>query len=241
MIPFVLWKREGSRVIVQPGTIVYANSSYELTVVAQEFASHREDSATFDILQDNRLVSSCPLVVDPLRRSTRHGRLRVGDIGGETTLRIVLGDSTLVSHPLRVVRAEGESETPDTPAGSRWSVVDLGVVDTGRVQVQDLTQVKFTVSGVAPYSLDVSAPTVPFEAYVVIMAPAAGRFPFEGITVNGEVPFWDHRDSLALGETQWVLRLVSVAGVIHADLRAGRPAGTERDLDGDLVTSVEVQ
>lgn len=241
MVPFVLWKREGSRVIVQPGTIVYANSSYELTVVAQEFASHREDLATFDILQGNRLVSSCPLVADPLRRSTRHGRLRVGDVGGETTLRIVLGDSTLLSHPLRVVRVEGESEAPDTPAGSRWSVVELGVVDTGRVQVQDLTQVKLTVSGVAPYSLDVSAPTVPFEAYVVIMAPAAGRFPFEGITVNGEVPFWDHRDSLALAETQWVLRLVSVAGVIHADLRAGRPAGTERDLDGDLVTSVEVQ
>lgn len=231
-------KLSDSNVFVPHGTIVRSNSSYELCVTAKEFIEGQQEAASFALLKGGTQVASCALLNDPLRRSRRTGILRVGDTGGDMLMVASLGDSVLFSHPVNVVNINGSGGgVAPTPSG-RWTVVDLGVVEVGTVNVSDLEQVKLSASEVA-VPLNVLAPFDAFEAYVDITG-TAGKFPFAGIAVNGGEPFWDHKDSLRLEESHWTLHLVGVAGSVHADLRAGRPSGTERDPDGDLVNSVEV-
>lgn len=231
-------KLSDSNVLVPHGTVVYSSSSYELYVRANEFIEGQREAASFALLKDGTQVASCTLMNDPLRRSRRTGILRVGDTGGDMLMVVSLGDSVLFSHPVNVVNVDesGGGVTP-TPSG-RWTVVDLGVVDVGTVNVSDLEQVKLSASEVA-VPLNVIVPFDAFEAYIDITG-TAGKFPFAGVVVNGGNPFWDHMDSIRLEESRWTLHLVGVAGSVHADLRAGRPSGTERDPDGDLVNSVEV-
>lgn len=233
-------KLSDSNVLVPHGTVVYSNSSYELCVTAREFVEGQQEAATFDLLKDGTQVASCELLNDSRRRSRRANILRIGDIGGDMLMVATLGGSVLFSHPVNVVDVYGSGGgggVVPTPSG-RWTVVDLGVVDVGTVSVSDLEQVKLSASDVAA-PLNVLVPGDAFEAYVDITG-TEGRFPFDGIAVNGGEPFWDHMDSTGLAESHWTLHLVGVAGSVHADLRAGRPAGTETDADGDLVTSVEV-
>lgn len=231
-------KLSDSNVLVPHGTVVHSSSTYELCVAAREFIEGQQETATFVLQKDGVQVVSCTLLNDPLRRSRRTGILRVGDVGGDMLMVASLGDSVLFSHPVNVVDVSGSGggDTP-TPSG-RWTVVDLGVVDVGTINVSDLEQVKLSASEVA-VPLNVITPSGAFEAYVDITG-TAGKFPFSGIVANGGEPFWDHMDSIKLEESRWTLHLVGVAGSVHADLRAGRPAGTERDPDGDLVNSVEV-
>lgn len=231
-------KLSDSHVFVPHGTVVHSSSSYELRVTAKEFIEGQQEEASFALLKDGTQVASCMLLNDPLRRPCRTGILRVGDTGGDMLMVASLGDSFLFSHPVNVVDVSGSGGGVAPAPSGRWTVVDLGVVDSGTVNVSDLEQVKLTASEVAA-PLTVLAPSDAFEAYVDITG-TAGKFPFSGIVVIGGVPFWDHMDSISLEESRWTLHLVGVAGSVHADLRAGRPSGTERDPDGDLVNSVEV-
>ena len=231
-------KLSDSNVLVPHGTVVHSGSSYELCVTAREFIEGQQETASFALLKDGTQVASCTLLNDPLRRSRRTGILRVGDTGGDMLMVASLGDSVLFSHPVNVVDVNGDGGGVSPVPSGRWTVVDLGVVDAGTVNVSDLEQVKLSASEVAA-PLNVLAPSDAFEAYVD-RTGTAGKFPFSGIVVNGGEPFWDHMDSLGLEESRWTLHLVGVAGSVHADLRAGRPSGTERDPDGDLVNSVEV-
>lgn len=231
-------KLSDSNVLVPHGTVIHSSSSYELRVTAKEFIEGQKDTASLVLLKDGTHVASCTLLNDPLRRSRRTGILRVGDTGGDMLMVASLGGSVLFSHPVNVVDVSGSDGgvAPNTP--SRWTVVDLGVVDVGTVNVSDLEQVKLIASEVAG-PLNVLSPLYAFEAYIDVTG-TAGKFPFDGIVVNGREPFWDHMDSISLEEPHWTLHLVGVAGLVHADLRAGRPSGTECDPDGDLVNSVEV-
>ena len=231
-------KLSDSNVLVPHGTVVHSGSSYELCVAAKEFVEGQQEEASFSLLKDGTEVASCELLNDPLRRSRRTGILRVGDIGGGMLMVASLGDSVLFSHPVNVVDVSGSGGGVAPAPSGRWTVVDLGVVDAGTVNVSDLEQVKLSASEVSA-PLDVHAPSDAFEAYVDI-AGSSGKFPFDGIVVNGGEPFWDHKDSLSLVEPHWTLHLVGVAGTVHAALRAGRPSGAERDPDGALVNSVEV-
>lgn len=231
-------KLSDSNVLVPHGTIVYSSSSYDLCVTAKEFIEGQQDEASFVLLKEGTQVASCALMNDPLRRSRRTGVLRVGDIGGAMLMVASLGDSILFSHPVNVVDVSGSGGGVTPAPSGRWTVVDLGVIDSGTVNVSDLDQVKLSASEVA-VPLNVIVPVDAFEAYVDITG-TSGKFPFAGIVVNGVDPFWDHMDSIRLEEPRWTLHLVGVAGSVHADLRAGRPSGTERDPDGDLVNSVEV-
>lgn len=221
-------------ILVPHGTKLHANSSYRVTVVAGEFAFHQDEPARLDFAQNGEIVASCDLVNDPLRRTNRVGTLSLG-ADGEMMLYAVLGDAVLFSHPINV--ASMTARPKGTPAG-RWTVADLGEIGNGQVTVSDMQQVKLSASEVAGF-LDVTVPTDPFEAYVVVTG-TLGKFPFDGIRINGAEPVWDHMDSIRLEEGLWTLKLANVAGTLHADLRAGRPSGTERDPDGALVTSTEV-
>lgn len=231
-------KLSDSNVYVPHGTVVHSNSSYELCVTAQELIEGQQEAATLVLLKDGTQVASCALMNDPLRRSRRTGILHVGDTVGDVLIVASLGDSVLFSHPVNVVNVSGIGGGDAPMTSGRWTIVDLGVVDVGTINVSDLEQVKLSASEVAA-PLNVSAPFDAFEAYVDITG-TDGKFPFAGIVVNGGEPFWDHMDSIRLEESHWTLHLVGVAGLVHADLRAGRPAGTEFDPDGDLVNSVEV-
>lgn len=231
-------KLSDSNVLVPHGTVIHTNSSYELCVTAKEFTEGRQEEASFAILSDGTQVASCSLLTDPLRRSRRTGILRVGDTGGDMLMVATLGDSVLFSHPVNVVNVNGIGGGDAPTTSGRWTIVDLGVVDVGTINVSDLEQVKLSASDVAA-PLNVLVPFDAFEAYVDITG-TAGKFPFAGIVVNGGEPFWDHMDSIRLEESHWTLHLVGVAGSVHADLRAGHPSGTELDPDGDLVNSVEV-
>lgn len=231
-------KLSDSNVLVPHGTIIYSGSSYELCVTANEFIEGQQDEASLDLIKDRTQVASCALLNDPLRRARRTGILRVGDIGGDMLMVASLGDSVLFSHPVNVVDVSGAGGGASPTPSGRWTVVDLGVVDVGTVSVSDLEQVMLSASEVA-VPLNVLTPSDAFEAYVDITG-TAGKFPFSGVAVNGGEPFWDHMDSTRLEEPRWTLHLVGVAGSVHADLRAGRPSGTERDPDGSLVNSVEV-
>ena len=238
MLKLEMVKLSDSNVHVPHGTVVHSGSSYELCVTAKEFIEGQRETASFALLKDGTQVASCTLLNDPLRRSRRTGILRVGDVGGDMLMVASLGDSVLFSHPVNVVNVSGTVGGVAPTKSGRWTIVDLGVVNSGTVNVSDLEQVMLSASEVAA-PLNVLAPSDAFEAYVDITG-TAGKFPFGGITVNGWEPVWDHMDSLRLTESRWTLRLVGVAGSVHADLRAGRPSGTERDPDGDLVNSVEV-
>lgn len=231
-------KLSDSNVHVPHGTVVHSGSSYELCVTAREFIECQQESASFALMKGWTQVASCMLLNDPLRRSRRTGILRVGDVGGDMLMVASLGDSVLFSHPVNVVNVSGTGGGDAPTTSGRWTIVDLGVVDIGTINVSDLEQVKLSASEVAA-PLNVLAPFDAFEAYIDITG-TAGKFPFGGIAVNGGEPFWDHMDSLRLEESHWTLHLVGVAGSVHADLRVGRPSGTERDPDGDLVNSVEV-
>lgn len=231
-------KLSDSNVLVPHGTVVHSSSSYEMCVTAREFIDGPQEAASFALLNDRVQVASCTLLNDPLRRSRRTGILRVDDVGGDMLMVASLGDSVLFSHPVNVVNVSMNGGGDTTTPSGRWTVVDLGVVDAGTVSVSDLEQVKLTASEVSA-PLNVLAPSDAFEAYVDITG-TSGKFPFDGISVNGGEPFWDHMDSIRLEEPRWTLHLVGVAGSVHADLRAGRPSGTERDPDGDLVNSAEV-
>lgn len=231
-------KLSDSNVLVPHGTVVHSGSSYELCVTAKEFIEGQQEAATLALLKDGAQVASCALLNDPLRRSRKTGILRVGDTGGDMLMVASLGDSVLFSHPVNVVNVSGTGGGDAPVASGRWTVVDLGVVDVGTINVSDLEQVKLSAAEVAA-PLNVLVPSDAFEAYVDITG-TAGRFPFTGIVANGGEPFWDHMDSIRLEESHWALHLVGVAGSVHADLRAGRPSGTECDPDGDLVNSVEV-
>lgn len=231
-------KLSDSNVHVPHGTVIHSGSSYELCVTAKEFIDGQQESASFALLKGWTQVASCTLINDPLRRSRRTGILRVGDTGGDMLMVASLSDSVLFSHPVNVVNVSGAVGGVSPAQSGRWSVVDLGVVDDGTINVSDLEQVMLSASDVAA-PLNVLAPFEAFEAYVDITG-TAGKFPFAGVVVNGGEPFWDHMDSISLEESHWTLHLVGVAGSVHADLRAGRPSGTELDPDGSLVNSVEV-
>lgn len=239
MLGLEITKLSDSNIHVPHGTVVHANSSYSVRVRAREFAFDVSHESRLRFVKDGVEAAACSLTPDSLRRPDRVGELHMGDVGGEMRLVVTLGDAVLFSHPVKVAGSDGSPGVDPTPASGRWTVVDLGTLHSGDVPVNDMEQVKVTASHV-PGPLNVLAPDAAFEAYVVVVG-TAGRFPFtEGVTVNGAYPTWDHMDSLQLAESMWTLHLVRVAGVVHADLRAGRPSGTERDSNGDLVTSTEV-
>lgn len=236
MLVLDIVKASDSHIIVPHGTVLHANSSYPVIVTAEEFREMQGEPSRLDLVKDGSVVAWTVLQDDPWRRTRRTGSLTIGDASGEMKLYAYLGASVLFSHPVNV---EGAGASVDvTQQEGRWTVVDLGTVVSGSVQVSDLMQVKLSASYVAE-PLSVAAPAGPFEAYVSITGTGDG-FPFTGVLVNGVAPVWDHMDSLELDETGWTLRLVGVAGTVHADLRAGRPSGAELDGSGDLVVSVEV-
>lgn len=238
MLKLDIVKESDSGIFVPHGTVVHAGSTYEVSVTAREFASHRDDSASLRIVMDGRIVASCdPLAADPLRRTRRTGVMSTGPVSGDAVMCARLGDSVLFTHPVRIAASDA-GDAGAEQSGSRWATVDLGTLETGFVSVSDLTQVRLSASSVAD-SLRISAPTGPFEAYVTVVG-TNGAFPFEGVLVNGEEPVWDHMDSLGMPGELWTIRLSGVSGTVHADLRAGRPPGAELDVDGDAVVSMEV-
>lgn len=237
-------KQSDSFALFSGGQRLFAGSSYEVRFSAPEFRSDRESPASLLLAAGDALLASCSLSPDPLRRDVRTGELVLPDSSvGQVELRVVLGADTILLVDASVTgHASGGEDAGSAGAGSRWTVVDLGSVPTGIIAVEDMTQVSLTAPVTVNPSVPLSiAPTGDsLDAYVVVSVEGAARFPFTDVLVNGAAPTWSHKDSLLMPAHKWVIRLVKVAGDYYADLRAGRPAGTEVDPDGAHVVSSEV-
>lgn len=241
-------KQTDSFVIFSEGQRLYAGSSYEVRVDAPEFRDATDAVATLSLCSGSIRLATCALTPDPLRRGVRQTvadsplaipawretsllELRV-ELGGDT---IILVDATVIGN------ASG-----DATVVPRWTVTDLGTVDPSvPVVLANMAQVKLSAAAVALplHSLSLVPPEGDLDAYVVVTVPAgsaAVRFPFSGVLVGGTAPVWSHQDSLLLPSRKWILRIVKVADDYYADLRAGRPGGTEIDPDGAAVVSAEV-
>lgn len=244
-------KQTDSFAIFSQGQRLFAGSSYEVRVDAAEFRADVSSSATLKLGSGQAPVATCELSPDPLRRGVRrtdptdpsallvipawHDDVRL-------PLRVELGGNTILL--MDVVVAGSPAGSVDVPADLvRWTVEDLGTVESGSISVADMSQVKLSVAGLLPTPLSVTPPSGPFDAYVVVTVPdsvVVPRFPFSDILVAGAAPTWSHQDSFLLPARKWVLRLTKVADDYYADLRAGWPPGAEIDPDGAAVVSAEV-
>lgn len=239
MNSIALSKRTDSFAWFTEGQRLFAGSTYAVSVDAPEFRVDTESSARVVVKAGGEGRAECALVPDPLRRGLRRGVL-VAPADGADSLVVELAGNTILMMDIVATSGPGSSQAPSE---SRWTVVDLGVVTSGAVQVADMTQVKLSaapmddVLGIAPVGTGDT-----FDAYVAVSAAggSATRFPFTGVFVGGSVPTWSHQDSLTMPARRWILHVVKVAGEYYADLRAGRPGGTEVDPDGDAVVSAEV-
>lgn len=242
---FSFRKQSDSFALFSGGQRLFAGSSYEVRFSAPEFRADQTSPASLLLAAGDLLLASCALSPDPLRRDVRTGTLVLPDLAdsGPFELRVVLGQNTILLVDVVVTgHASGGEDAGGAGAGSRWTVVDLGSVPTGIIAVEDMTQVSLTAPVAVNPSVPLSiAPTGDsLDAYVVVSVEGAARFPFTDVLVNGAAPTWSHKDSLLMPAHKWVIRLVKVAGDYYADLRAGRPAGTEVDPDGAHVVSSEV-
>lgn len=226
---------------------LFAGSSYDVQVDAPEFREDTVSGATLTLCSGQVRLASCALVPDPLRRGLRvSGQAAPLAVPAyaETApleLRVELGGNTILALAATVAGAVSGDAAPPSDT-SRWTVTDLGTVLAGAVSVADMSQTKLSASPMAE-PLSVTPPEGPLDAYVVVTVPqsvAAPRFPFSGVLVGGSAPVWSHQDSLLLPARKWILRIVRVADDYCADLRAGRPGGTEIDPDGTAVVSAEV-
>ena len=239
---FSLRKSAGALVSFDEGQRLFAGSTYGVDVSAPEFRKDTESAAELVLAAGGVRVAACTLVPDPLRRGRRvstgaGGHLVVPAYGENVpvAVQVTLGTDVLVYVDSRVTGVPGGAPAP---SGSRWTVVDLGRVTDGAVALSDMTQVKLTAP-VASVPLSITAGS-PLDAYVVVVGEGLSRFPFTEVLVNGAAPVWTHQDSLSMPAQKWVLRIVKVADNYYADLRAGRPGGTELDPDGAAVVSAEV-
>lgn len=241
---FSFRKQSDSFALFSGGQRLFAGSSYEVRFSAPEFRADRESEASLLLAAGDSVIASCALSPDPLRRDVRVGTLVLPDgAAGPAELRVVLGADTILLVDVAVTgHVSGGEDAGSAGAGSRWTVVDFGSVPTGIIAVEDMTQVSLT----APVTVNPSVPLSiapagdSLDAYVVVTVEGTARFPFTDVLVGGAAPTWIHKDSLAMPAHRWIIRLVKVAGVYYADLRAGRPAGTEVDPDGAHVVSSEV-
>ena len=233
-------KRSSSIVRFLEDFMMYFGSSYEVRCEAKEFITDTESTATLSVESGDSVIATCNLMADPKRRGVRLGVLSLEGLNypdGRYRLCAKLGGNVVFRVEVMVYSVAGGASDP-SGRGSRWTVVDLGVVSSATVSVADMTQVKLAAqSTVAP--LNILVATEPFEAYVVVSS-LGGRFPFSDVLVNGSDPVWDHKDSLQLQAEEWTIHVLKVAGTFHAELRSGKAAGAEIDPDGNLVNSMEV-
>ena len=237
-------KQSDSFALFSGGQRLFAGSSYEVRFSAPEFRADRTSPASLLLAAGDLLLASCELSPDVFRRDVRTGTLDLPDnADGPCELRVALDGDTILLVDVSVTgHASGGESGGESGAGSRWTVVNLGSVPTGIIAVEDMTQVLLT----APATVNPSVPLAitpsgdSLDAYVVVTVEGTARFPFTDVLVGGAAPTWSHKDSLAMEAHKWVIRLVKVAGEYYADLRAGRPAGTEVDPDGAHVVSSEV-
>lgn len=241
---FSFRKQSDSFALFSGGQRLFAGSSYEVRFSTPEFRADRTSLASLLLVAGDLTLASCSLSPDQFRRDVRTGTLDLPDnAAGQCELRVVLGSDTILLVDASVTgHASGGESGGETGAGSRWTVVNLGSVPSGAIAVADMTQVSLTapvtVAPSAPLSITPSGDSL--DAYVVVSVDGTARFPFTDVLVNGAAPTWSHKDSLLMPAHKWVIRLVKVAGDYYADLRAGRPAGTEVDPDGAHVVSSEV-
>ena len=222
------------------GDEIHFGSGYDVWCEADEFKTELDAACVLSVEDGGLTLAECALSPDPQRRGVRRTgdqQLSLRDMPlpeGRYGIRCTLGGDTLFFSEV-VVHGTG---APRNSSGERWSVVE-GSAEDGRLVVSDMTQVKLTLAAVDPHVLDVVAADGPFEAYVVVSGPG-GAFPFQDVTVNGSAPTWTRKDSLALTSSRWTLHVMRVADGFVAQLFAGLPHGAERDPDGALVNSMEV-
>lgn len=226
------------------GQRLFAGSSYDVCVDAAEFRADTTSTATLVLQSGAVRHASCTLVADPLRRGVRRSdpaaplEIPAWSETASLDLCAELAGNTVFLVPVTVVgRAFGDV----SPGAGRWTVVDLGDIGLASVPLANLTQVKLSAAPAA-VPLSLVPPEGELDAYVVVTVPVTEtpRFPFTGVLVGGADPVWNHQDSLVLPARRWILHVVKVADVYCADLRAGRPAGTELDPDGAAVVGAEV-
>lgn len=242
---FSFRKQSDSFAMFSAGQRLFAGSAYEVRFSAPEFRDDQTSAASLLLSAGDFLLASCTLSPDPLRRDVRTGTLAIPDRSesGPFELRVVLGQNTMLLVDVVVTgHASGGEDVGSAGAGSRWTVVDLGSVPTGIIAVEDMTQVSLTAPVTAnpgvPLSIAPSGDSL--DAYVVVTVEGTARFPFTDVLIGGAAPTWSHKDSLVMPAHRWIIHIVKVAGAYYADLRAGRPAGTEVDPDGAHVVSSEV-
>lgn len=241
-------KQTDSFAIFSQGQRLFAGSSYEVRVDAAEFRADTSSSASLGLYSGQTPVATCALAPDPLRRGSRvtdpSAPLAIPAWHDDTRLsvRVKLDGNTILL--MDAVVAGSPTGSAAVPADLvRWTVEDLGTVDSGSIAVADMSQVKLSVAGLLSTPLSVTPPSGPFDAYVVVNvldSVSVPRFPFSEVLVAGAAPTWSHQDSFLLPARKWVLRLTKVADDYYADLRAGWPPGTEADPDGAVVVSAEV-
>lgn len=220
---------------------LFAGSAYEVSVDALEFATDGTSEATLQFATSSEVCASCSLVPDPLRRGLRTGvvHLPVYEESVDLDVRVELAGSTLAIAGVRVTGLPGGTAAPSGDAQPRWTVVDLGRVDTGTISLADMTQVKMVASPVgAP--LNIAVVDGLMDAYVLITTDGARGFPYTGVLIDNSAPSWVHQDSFGAPSQTWMLHVTRVAGRYFADLRAGLPAGVETDPDGAVIISAEV-
>jgi hypothetical protein len=232
----IAWFADGQR--------LYAGSSYSVSVDAPEFSEDQESVATMGLYSGGVELATCQLVPDPLRRGRRVCTQFDVPAYAEDTLvgmRVELDGNTILLVSVTIVGAPYGTVGSDHTR-SRWAVVDLGKISSAGISVGDMTQVKLEAS-MMQVPLSITPPSGAFDTYISItqaQEDQVARFPFTGVLVAGRTPLWSHQDSYLLPCRKWVLRVVRVADDYYADLRAGRPAGTELDPDGNAVVSAEV-
>lgn len=220
--------------------MMYFGSSYDVWCEAKDFRADGASEATLSVETAGEILASCSLSADPQRRGVRRGTLSLSGLSypsGRYWLCAKLAGNVVFRVEVMAFSVAGSEASPSGRDG-RWTVVDLGVVNSATVTVADMTQVKLASQNtVAP--LNILATAEPFEAYVAVTS-LDGGFPFSDVLVNGASPVWDHKDSMQLGSYEWTVHVMKIAGVFHAELRSGRAAGAETDPDGNLVNSMEV-
>lgn len=236
-----LRKQTDSFALFADGQRMFAGSLYEIRVDAPEFRTDAESPAYVRLESAGVELASCGLVADPLRRGLRVGLLPVPGWRDSLAadLRVELGGNTILFVDVAVTGAPAGESGP-AQAGGRTEV-DLGRLPYSTVTIADMTQARLVSPVVAePLSVVPASDGASFDVYVSIETDGARRFPFSDVLVAGTRPTWSHQDSFLVPSQKWLLRIVKVAGTYYADLRAGRPGGTEIDPDGAAVVSAEV-
>lgn len=239
---FFMRKRTDSFAQFDEGQRLYTGSSYAAVIEAPEFRKDQTTPASMTISSGNVALVTCALAADPQRRGVRRGQFVIPAYSGGTgfliTLRlgsdVIMAADVGVDNPGPVGGGEPVVQLP------RWTVVDLGKVSSGRIEVRDMHQVKLSSDmSDEPLAITAKDDNGSFNAYVVVTTDA-GRFPFSDVLVDGRRPVWTHLDSFLLPVAKWMLRLVKVADTLYAELHADIPGGVETDPDGGTVVSAEV-